>query len=52
MRRTLKLIALCTVLAAAAAACSTPTASVSADGSTASLECGGYLGSGNVAGCS
>jgi hypothetical protein len=50
MRRTLKLIALCTVLAAAAAACSSPTASVSADDSTASLGCGGgFLGSG--AGC-
>jgi hypothetical protein len=39
VRRTLKLIALCTVLAAAAA-CSSPTASVSADGSTPSLGCG------------
>jgi hypothetical protein len=52
MRRILKLFALCTVLAAAVSACSNPAASISASGSTASADCGGYLGSGNVVGCS
>ncbi|HEX2209809.1 MAG TPA: hypothetical protein VHG93_19165 [Longimicrobium sp.] len=51
MSRILKLFALCIVPAVAASACSDPAASISAAGSTASLECGGYLGSGNVAPC-
>lgn len=56
MRRTLKLLSLAALMAAAAA-CSDPVASISAAETTSSAdegECiaGGYLGSGNVVPCS
>lgn len=50
MSRTLKFLALCALLVATA--CSDPAAGISGAGADAQLECGGYLGSGNIAGCS